>query len=151
LKDVRAASNTIYRGNIVFTELNHGYINPTADRHAEAIVDAIKDTSFWAGERARGSYGSPLAIFNEYMNWGLVALRYLDRASAEDQEELLSRLDRFMGEQGRGFLQFAALRPFLVDSYLNRAEGETIADLYPAIIEWFANHEASAARTQVKE
>jgi hypothetical protein len=151
LKDVSPVSNTIYRGNIVFTELNHGYINPTADGYARAIVDAVGDLSFWGDERTRRSYGSPSAIFNEYMNWGLVALRYLDLAPAEDHEKLLSRLDASMGEGGRGFLQFPSFRSFLVDSYLNRGEGETVADLYPAIVEWFATREASADGSRVKE
>jgi hypothetical protein len=144
LDDVSPESDAIYRGNIVFTELNHGYINPTADGYAGDIVDAVTDLSFWADEGKTASYGSPLAIFNEYMNWGLIALRYLDRAPAEDHEKLLSRLDRYMGEGGRGFLQFPAFRAVLVESYVNRREGETVADLYPVIIRWFADHEASA-------
>lgn len=59
---------------------------------------------------------------------GLVALRYVDRTPAEDHEALMSRLDRFMGEDGRGFLQFPAFRAFLVDRYVDRGEGETVAD-----------------------
>ena len=144
MKDVSPASEAIYRGNIVFTELNHGYINPTTDGQAGNIVDAVTDLSFWADERTKESYGSPLAMFNEYMNWGLVALRYLDRAPAEDHEKLLSRLDTYMGEGGRGFLRFPAFRAFLVDSYVNRGKGETVADLYPVIVQWFAAQEASA-------
>jgi hypothetical protein len=141
LDDVSPASDAIYRGNIVFTELNHGYINPTADGYAGDIVDAVTDMSFWADEGRTASYGSPLSIFNEYMNWGLIALRYLDRAPAEDHEKLMTRLDRVMGEDGRGFLQFSAFRSFLVDRYSSRGEGETVADLYPAIDEWFANQQ----------
>jgi hypothetical protein len=53
------------------------------------------------------------------------------------------------GEDGRGFLQFPAFRSFLVDSYSSRGEGQTVADLYPAIVEWFADHEASAGGSRV--
>jgi hypothetical protein len=145
LEDVSQASNAIYRGNLVFTELNHGYINPTANRMAAEVTGAVTDLPFWVDERARRSYGSPLAVFNEYMNWGLIALRYLDRAPPEDHEVLLAHLDASMGEQGRGFLQFSAFRVFLVDLYQSRPPGATVADLYPAIVEWFAAREAAGA------
>jgi len=137
LKDVSPAGEVIYRGNIVFTELNHGYINPTAEAYAERIKRAIADLSHWGNENAASSYPTPMLMFNEYMNWGLIALYSIDRAPAEDHDVLLSRLDRTMGEKGRGFLQFAALRPFLVDLYVKREPEQTIADLYPAIVSWF--------------
>jgi hypothetical protein len=144
LKDADPTSDLIYRGNIVFTELNHGYINPTANGYIDEIADAVTDLSFWTTEQTQGFYGSPLATFNEYMNWGLVALRYLDYAPQKDHEQLLNRLDNFMAADGRGFLQFPAFSAFLVETYANRGEGETIADLYPEIVQWFADHEASA-------
>ena len=144
LKDVSPVSDMIYRGNIVFTELNHGYLGPTTDRHADEIADAVNDLSFWATDLTQGFYGSPLATFEEYMNWGLVALRYLDYAPEEDHEKLLKRLDKFMGEDGRGFLHFPEYSAFLVETYANRGEGETIADLYPLIVQWFAAYEAQA-------
>jgi len=150
LKDVSPAGDMIYRGNIVFTELNHGYLNPTTDRYAGEIADAVTDLSFWTTEQTQGFYGSPLATFEEYMNWGLVALRYLDQAPEEDHEKLLNRLDKFMGEDGRGFLQFPEYSAFLVESYANRGEGETIADLYPMIVQWFAAHEGAGGQTQIQ-
>lgn len=144
LDGISHAGNTIYRGNIAFTELNHGYINPTTDGHADRVAEALIDRSFWVDEQKVGSYSFPVGVFGEYMNWGLVALYYLDHAPATDHDTLMARLDRFMGSEGRGFLQFPAFREFLVDAYANRAAGETIADLYPAIIPWFATHEAAA-------
>ncbi len=148
LKDASPTSDLIYRGNIVFTELNHGYINPTANGYVDEIVKAVTDLSFWTTEQVQGFYGTPSATFNEYMNWGLVALRYLDYAPEEDHEKLLNRLDEFMGENGRGFLQFPEFRAFLVETYANRGEKETIADLYPAIVQWFAAHEEATGETQ---
>jgi hypothetical protein len=148
LKDVSPASDMIYRGNIVFTELNHGYLNPTTERYADEIADAVTDLSYWATDQTQGFYGSPLATFEEYMNWGLVALRYVDHAPEEDHEKLLKRLDKFMGEDGRGFLHFPAFSAFLVETYANRGEGETIADLYPLIVQWFAAHEGATGQAR---
>ena len=124
----------------------HGYLNPATDRYAGEIADAVTDLSFWTTEQTQGFYGSPLATFEEYMNWGLVGLRYVDEAPGEDHEKLLNRLDKFMGVDGRGFLQFSEFSAFLVETYTNRGEGETIADLYPLIVQWFAAHEAQEKR-----
>ena len=141
MKDVAAESDALYRGAIVFTELNHGYINPTADRHTEEIAQAVTDLSFWADERAMSSYSSPMSMFGEYMNWGLVGLYMVDRAPAEDHDRLLAWLDRFMDERGRGFTRFPEFSTLLVGAYRNRAEGQTIADLYPEVMSWFRSQE----------
>jgi hypothetical protein len=37
----------------------------------------------------------------------------------------------------RGFIKFARFNQFLLDIYRNRAENQTIADLYPLIVSWF--------------
>jgi hypothetical protein len=145
IEGVRPESETVYRGKIVFTELNHGYINPTADQYKEEVTSAVTDVSFWGDERSTSSYRSPMAMFNEYMNWGLVSLYCLDHTPAEDHQELLRQVDSFMGERGRGFVRFDAFNAFLVDVYQNRGDQQTIADLYPSIIEWFAEHERSAS------
>lgn len=39
--ELTRAGETVIRGNIAFTELNHGYINPEADKYAERILKAI--------------------------------------------------------------------------------------------------------------
>lgn len=60
----------------------------------------------------------------------------VDYVPKEDQEKVMGVIDRTM-IKGRGFLQFAAFRKYLVNLYKNRKPGQTLADLYPAIIEWF--------------
>jgi hypothetical protein len=49
---------------------------------------------------------------------------------------MIASIDRMMTER-RGFPQFAAFDKMLVDLYRNRKSGQTVADLYPQIIEWF--------------
>jgi hypothetical protein len=110
MKGVSPMSEAIYRGAIVFTELNHGYINPTAEGYATDIVAAVTDLSFWAREQTASSYNSPMSMLGEYMNWGLVGLYILDRAPARDHQKLLDWLDRFMDERGRGFKRHRVVR-----------------------------------------
>ena len=49
---------------------------------------------------------------------------------------MIAAIDKMMTER-RGFPQFAAFDKMLVDLYRNKKRGQTVADLYPQIIEWF--------------
>jgi hypothetical protein len=83
-------------------------------------------------------------LFNEYMNWGLVSLYHYDRMNEADRAISRGQVERMM-VNNRGFKQFVPFNAFLVNAYANRAEGETLADLYPRIIAWFAAQSATAA------
>jgi hypothetical protein len=47
----------------------------------------------------------------------------------------------------RGFLRFREFDAFLTALYLGRGPHETIADLYPRILEWFEREYAAANLT----
>ena len=133
----------VYRGNIVFTEINHGYINPEAEKYADLISKATSNRDFWVDIKMGPDYYGGNGAFNEYMNWALVSLRYVDYVPRNEQDVLIADIDRMM-TKGRGFLQFEALDKFLVDLYRNRKPNQTIADLYPQIIEWFGKKNADS-------
>lgn len=139
-----AEANAIARSNILFTEMNHGFIGQPGDRNAAAIGDAISNRAFWADDtKAARTYASDLALFNEYMNWGLVSLYHYDRMNEADRAVSRAQVERMM-VNSRGFRQFVPFNAFLVDAYVNRAPGQTLADLYPAIIAWFAAQDRAA-------
>lgn len=123
-------------GAIVFTEINHGYINPEADKYAERIVKAVSNRNNWVDASKSENYYPGIATFNEYMNWGLVSLRYNDYAPENECEKLIGSIDEMMTKR-RGFPKFAAFDKFLIELYRNRRPNQTLADLYPQIIEWF--------------
>ncbi len=56
---------------------------------------------------------------------------------------MIEGIDRMMTER-RGFPQFKAFDTFLVHLYRNRKPGQTLADLYPQIIEWFEKNNAAS-------
>ena len=129
-------AEVIFRGNIVFTEINHGYINPEAEKYTDRIIKAISNRDRWVDKSKGPGYYGGIAAFNEYMNWGLVSLRIADYAPRDEQEKMIAAIDRMMTER-RGFPQFAAFDKMLVDLYRNKKRSQTVADLYPQIIEWF--------------
>jgi len=127
---------TIYRGNIVFTEINHGYINPEADKYGERIRKTISNRNKWVEKSRSANYYRGNSTFNEYMNWGLVILRILDYVPKNQQIPLIERVERMM-VNNRGFIHFREYNEFMMKLYKNRGN-KTLADLYPQIIEWFA-------------
>ena len=125
----------VYRGNIVFTEINHGYINPEADRYAARVAQAIADRDHWVDSSKGPGYYGGNAAFNEYMNWVLVNVRYVDVAPAAERAAMTEAVERMMVR--RGFPRFPAFSRFLTARYAARRPGETLASLYPEIIAWF--------------
>jgi hypothetical protein len=70
-------------GNIVFTKLNHAFINPESEKpeYTAAILSAFKNMTSWNDpKKPARSYNDAYSSFNEYMNWALVCLRYADFA-----------------------------------------------------------------------
>ena len=134
----------VLRGDIVFTELNHGYINPEADKYAERIVRATSARDLWVDPARDRGYYPGISTFNEYLNWGLVSLRAVDFVPPGEQQALITTVDDMM-TKGRGFPQFAAFDAFLVELYRRRTPGTTVADLYPQVIAWFEERNAGAA------
>lgn len=122
----------------LFTELNHGFIDPTTDLYEERINRALADRSAWVKEgEGTVSYSTPELVFNEMLNWGLLSLYIVDNAPAEDAQKLIAALNEMMGPAGRGFSRFPEFNLFLVDAYRRLPEGATVASLYPAILDWF--------------
>ncbi|HEY1403403.1 MAG TPA: hypothetical protein VGB05_04695, partial [Pyrinomonadaceae bacterium] len=65
--------------------------------------------------KGAGYYGGN-ATFNEYMNWGLVCLRFVDYAPPDEQDKMISLVEEMMTKR-RGFPQFASFDKFLVNLY----------------------------------
>ncbi|MCE7039653.1 DUF4932 domain-containing protein [Dyadobacter sp. CY312] len=132
----------VMAGSILFTELNHAFIGPEADKpqYRSRITKAFSDLNIWneKGKPAELGYNDPSSSFDEYMNWGLVSLRYLDYAPKSEQEKLIAGIEKMMVE-GRGFKRFAEYNQFLVQLYKNKKQEQTVADLYPEIVSWFEN------------
>jgi hypothetical protein len=134
-------SAILFRGLIVFTEINHGYINPEADKYADRIRRVVSNRAVWVGDRHGDAYYRGIASFNEYMNWALVSLWFADHAPAADRAAMIAAVEKVMTES-RAFPQFAAFDRFLLELYRSRKPGETLADLYPRIISWFEQRNA---------
>ncbi|HYG40245.1 MAG TPA: DUF4932 domain-containing protein [Cytophagales bacterium] len=139
LRGLSPEAAMVRKGDIVFTELNHAFINPEAEKpiYRSKIDSALNNLDYWIEQgKPSSNYNSAYSCFNEYMNWGMVSLRYLDFAPKNEQELMLGRIEEFM-TNGRGFTRFKDFNQFLIKTYRNRNENQSIADIYPKIVGWF--------------
>jgi hypothetical protein len=123
---------------IAFTEINHAYLNPEAEKYAKTISSAFKDLSKWTtAAKPSAGYNNAMVCFEEYMNYGLVTLYYSDIFDKKAFETLNVNIESNM-TGSRGFQKFRDFNQELLRLYKNRKPNQTVADLYPAIIEWAA-------------
>ncbi|MET7254732.1 DUF4932 domain-containing protein [Dyadobacter jiangsuensis] len=121
----------------VFTELNHAFINPISEKglYALKIKKAFNNVPAWVDMSKPGARSmDPASCFNEYMNWALVSLWYLDNAPAADFSPLVNSVEKKMAE--RGFKKFNSFNQFLIELYRHRPPQAPITELYPQIIDW---------------
>jgi hypothetical protein len=137
-KETTLKMDHLKKGNVVFNEIAHVYINPESEKYTSTndFQDAFKSLNYWETDNslASKSYSNAYACFNEYMNWSIVCLRYTDSAPVIDAKKLIDSVKKEQVE--RGFTQFAEFNSYLIDIYKNRKKGKVIADLYPFIIKW---------------
>ncbi len=123
---------------VVFTEIDHNYVNPTSDEYTEEIDQIFDDREKWTKVGSwSDSYGTPYMVFNEYMTWGVFALYADDFFEGEDLDIINERMITQM-EKWRGFTKFGDFTRELLKQYKNKKEGTLVSDLYPSMLEWCA-------------
>lgn len=130
------AVNEMANSRVVFTEIDHNYVNPAAEQYAAEIAIAMKEkATWWKGHDDNSPYADPMSAFQEYMTWAVFSLYCLDRYSEPDVMTYIDRMERQM-EQRRGFNNFKAFNRELMRLYRHYQHRKTAGELYPEIIEW---------------
>jgi hypothetical protein len=121
---------------LVFTEIDHNFVNPVTDQHRDLVNGAFDNRSEWTTD-ASSFYQSPSAVFNEYMTWAVFLVYLEGRVSAEDFTEVVTMTTTMM-EGSRRFQRFGRFAQELLRLYRERPSGSRIPDLYPRLLEWAA-------------
>ena len=124
----------LYSG-VVFTEIDHNFVNPVSDRYLKEINTAFGDREKWVKRGDADNYGGTYAVFNEYMTHA-VHLLYIQDLYPKDVFDLVRKRRVDMNAGPRGFHRFEAFADELLRRYETRKPGQTVADLYPALLTW---------------
>ena len=134
IKNVSKAVSNGLITRMVFTEIDHNYVNPETDKYINEINPIFSDRVKWTAGKESVGYNAPYTIFNEYMTWSVYLLYCYDHYSPEDFEVINDRIVNYMMER-RGFQRFDDFHSTLLSLYSNRKAGTTIADLYKPLLE----------------
>ena len=120
---------------VVFTEIDHNYVNARSGDYEESIDSIFSTRALWVdATKENRFYGTPSTIFNEYMTHALFCLYAYDHFNSETSAFLVSAREKLMVSQ-RGFIQFPAFNKALVMLKKERPS-ESIYDLYPRVLDW---------------
>ena len=121
---------------MVFTEIDHNYVNPTTDSFLE-LQTIMEPLECW-NNGAQG-YGNSYATFNEYMTWAVFTLYLYDNFDKEVFEKRNKIESDFM-VNGRGFVKFNEFNDFVLNWYLKNSD-KPLEDLYPEVMKWIGHND----------
>ncbi|QCR23592.1 DUF4932 domain-containing protein [Pontibacter sp. SGAir0037] len=129
------ALNEMQDSRVVFTEIDHNFVNPVSDGYLKQINEVFGDRQKWTKEKnGTSAYGSPYAVFNEYMTWAVFSLYCLDNFPAEEVAAFLPRMERQM-ENSRGFSRFGDFNKQLITLYKANPD-KKVNELYEEMLAW---------------
>jgi len=116
---------------VVFTEIDHNYVNPTTDKFSE-IGTLLEPLNCW--NNGTQGYHDSYSTFNEYMTWAIFTFYLYDNFDKELFEKRNKIESDFM-VNGRGFLKFKEFNDLVLQWYMNNPD-TSFDKLYPKVIEW---------------
>ncbi|MEM7781152.1 MAG: DUF4932 domain-containing protein [Pseudomonadota bacterium] len=115
----------------LFTEMDHGYVNPTSERYGDRLQSDFDD-SIWETNSGYAEY--PRGVFNEYMTWAIFDIFVEELFPAHAHEV---SYNWHLVNQNRGFIYSYDFAQILLA--LRKANpGTPIKDLYPALLDRLA-------------
>ena len=119
---------------MVFTEIDHHYVNPVSDRMRAEIESAIGDHRRF---NAQDGYGSAQLTFNEYATWVLFDVwwaEHCDAVGCAPDQRAAGAEDTVGVMERRGFHRYAAFRDAIAPTLANRPDVEA---MFPVMLDWF--------------
>lgn len=127
--------NEMLQSRVVFTEIDHNFVNPLSNEYVEAIDQAMSVRETWVAEGpGTKAYGSPYAVFNEYMTWALFSLYCYDLFPSDDADKSVAIMENQMIES-RSFIRFRDFNQQLIEHY-HADSNITIDTLYDRMLTW---------------
>jgi len=126
--------NELLESRVVFTEIDHNYVNPTSDKYLTQINSIFSDRKKWLNEELTTAYETPFKVFNEYMTFAVYTLYISDLYDEKDWQEYLPKMEGQM-KDARGFIKFEAFKKTLL-KYYQANPNKTMEEYYDFILGW---------------
>ncbi len=125
---------------MVFTEIDHGYVNPVSNRFQEQLnQEEGFGNAIWVDRLVpgTGAYENGYMVFNEYMTWALFELWATEAYNAETAQRIRRNTQNQMVDRGFPlFPEFSETLFTLYDERVARGGEVKFEALYPALIAW---------------
>lgn len=117
---------------IVFTEIDHNYINRLSYRYQKEIDTIFNKRSIWTGANGdTDHYKDPSSVFNEYMTHAVFCIYVKDNYDKDTADKIINARVNLMVER-RKYIQFKKFN----DKLLSIHGKQKVKNLYPEILQW---------------
>lgn len=137
LKEYSLKEKEAILSRIVFTEIDHNYVNPTTDKFPE-IGTILKPLKYW--NNGTQGYDNSYYTFNEYMTWAIFTLYLYDNFDQEIFDER-NKIETDFMKYDRGFVKYGEFNAFVLNWYKQNPE-EHLDKLFPKVIEWIKSEKS---------
>jgi hypothetical protein len=132
--------SVLLKTRLLFTEIDHNYVNPASDKYIDEITSSMSNLTVWKNENQINElYDNAYSVFNEYMTWAVYDIYIFEKYPIRVFEDIRQITINKM-EEGRGFIRFQEFEDYLISLYQNRADNEKLENLYPQILQWFKDN-----------
>lgn len=120
---------------IVFTEIDHNYVNPVSSKYRNLIDSIFSNRKYWTNAGGDTKfYETPEMVFNEYMTHAVFCLYALDKYDFTTANYIIKKREALMVEH-RHYIKFKEFNKELI-SLRTHYKDLKVADLFPKIIDW---------------
>lgn len=117
---------------IVFTEIDHNYVNQVSYKYQKQINSIFDKREIWTGANGdTDRYGNPSSIFNEYMTHAVFCIYVKENYDEQTANKIIKNRVNLMVEH-RKYIKFKEFN----DKLLSLSGGRKVKDLYPDILNW---------------
>jgi len=118
----------ITENHTIFTEMDHGYVNPISDKY-EKLINSNFNFSKWD----EGSGYPGLSIFNEYMTWAVYDL--FIRENFKGNTDSISLQWQYQNAS-RGFIAQNIFSKKVSELYFKQIGKKNLEMIYPPLLKW---------------
>ena len=124
---------TVHSARMIFTELDHQFVNPASDKHSSKIKKLFRKRETWVNKKIQTGYPSEYAVFNEYMTWALFLIYAKENFPESDYQTIQSTISDQMIHR-RGFIRFEEFNMELQKIRSSHPD-KKMEDCYPMLFE----------------